>query len=472
MSRASHPQISFADWELLQQGLVLEPVLEAISAFLDDHEEMIEAVRDDLQRGLKNPDTGRNGLTPQQVLRSLILMRVKNWDYRELRERIADGLTLRRFTDFYCQPVPKHDAFHRAIIRLTPETLKAVNELLVRAAVAIGLEDGKKLRVDTTVVQTDIHHPTDNTLLWDVVRVVTRLVGRLEEAIQRPIKGFCNRTRAARRRMQAIQRMTTTQRQHQQIGKYRELIAIAQEVVEQAQAALVQTRKARGQNPFADLAIEELRKEIDRYCELGDRVIDQARRRVIEGEQVPNAEKIYSIFEPHTDLIKRGKVRTPLEFGHKVFLAESAQGLITQYEILTGNPSDEDHVEPSLKRHKETFGSAPELYGSDRGFFSGGNVTSGEQSGVKVVCIPQRGGKKSPEREAYEKSPTFKKGQRFRAGIEGRISVLFRGRGMKRCLAEGQQRFELWVGAAVLANNLMTIASLLTKRSSRRRRAA
>jgi transposase, IS5 family len=472
VSRASQPQISFADWELLQQGLVLEPVLEAISAFLDDHEEMIEAVRDDLQRGLKNPDTGRNGLTPQQVLRSLILMRVKNWDYRELRERIADGLTLRRFTDFYCQPVPKHDAFHRAIIRLTPETLKAVNELLVRAAVAIGLEDGKKLRVDTTVVQTDIHHPTDNTLLWDVVRVVTRLVGRLEEAIQRPIKGFCNRTRAARRRMQAIQRMTTTQRQHQQIGKYRELIAIAQEVVEQARAALVQTRKARGQNRLADLAIEELRKEIDRYCELGDRVIDQARRRVIEGEQVPNAEKIYSIFEPHTDLIKRGKVRTPLEFGHKVFLAESAQGLITQYEILTGNPSDEDHVEPSLKRHKETFGSAPELYGSDRGFFSGGNVTSCEQSGVKVVCIPQRGGKKSPEREAYEKSPTFKKGQRFRAGIEGRISVLFRGRGMKRCLAEGQQRFELWVGAAVLANNLMTIASLLTKRSSRRRRAA
>jgi transposase, IS5 family len=303
--------------------------------------------------------------------------------------------------------------------------------------------------------------------------VVTRLVGRLAEAIQRPIKGFCNRTRAARRRMQAVQRMTTTQRHHQQIGKYRELIAIAEEVVEGARAALVQTRKTRGQNPLADLAIEELRKEIDRYCELGDRVIDQARRRVIEGEQVPNAEKIYSIFEPHTDLIKRGKVRTPLEFGHKVFLAESAQGLITQYEILTGNPSDEDHVEPSLKRHKETFGIAPELYGSDRGFFSGRNVTSCEQSGVKVVCcIPQRGGKKSLEREAYEKSPTFKKGQRFRAGIEGRISVLFRGRGMKRCLAEGQQRFELWVGAAVLANNLMTIASLLTKRSSRRRRAA
>ena len=472
MSRAANPQISFADLELLQQGLVLEPLLQAISDFLADHEAMIETIRRDLRRGLKRPDTGRNGLTAQQVLRSLVLMRVKNWDYRELRERIADGYTLRRFTDFYCQLVPKHDAFHRAFIRLTPETLVAVNELVVQAAVARGLEDGKKLRVDTTVVQTDIHHPTDNTLLWDVVRVVTRLVGQLAQAIARPIKGFRNRTRAARRRMQALQRMTTTQRHERQTSKYRELIGIAEEVVERARAALRHTRVVRGKDLLSELAIAELRKEIDRYCGLGDRVIDQARRRVLAGEQVPNAEKIYSIFEPHTDLIKRGKVRTPLEFGHKVFLAESAHGLITQYQVLKGNPSDEGHVEPSLRRHQDAFGSAPELYGSDRGFFNEKNVTSCKQGGVKVVCIPQRGGKKTPEREAYEKSPVFKQGQRFRAGIEGRISVLFRGRGMKRCLAEGNERFELLVGAAVLANNLMTIASLLAKRSSRKRSAA
>ncbi len=231
-----------------------------------------------------------------------------------------------------------------------------------------------------------------------------------------------------------------------------------------------QTRKARGKDLLAEMAIPELRKEIDHYCELGDRVIDQARRRVLQAEQVPNAEKIYSIFEPHTDLIKRGKVQTPLEFGHKVFLAESAQGLITQYEVLEGNPGDDQQVEPSLERHKETFGHAPELYGSDRGFFSETNVKSCKQKGVKVVCIPQRGGQKTPTRAKFEKSPDFKKGQRFRAGIEGRISVLFRGRGMKRCLAEGRERFELWVGAAVLANNLMRIAALLTKRSSRKRR--
>src|SRR5713101_8843792 len=184
VARAVERQINFADWELMRQGLRLEPVLQAISDFLDDQQDVIERVRSDLVRGLKNAATGRSGLTPQQVLRSLVLMRVKNWDYRELRERIADGYTLRQFTDFYCRPVPKHDAFQRAFIQLTPQTLRTVNELLVQAAVALGLEDGKRLRVDTTVVQTDIHHPTDNTLLWDVVRVVTRLVGRLAAAIE------------------------------------------------------------------------------------------------------------------------------------------------------------------------------------------------------------------------------------------------------------------------------------------------
>src|SRR5690242_4509962 len=136
------------------------------------------------------------------------------------------------------------------------------------------------------------------------------------------------------------------------------------------------------------------------------------------------------------------------------------------------NPSDADHVVLSLKRHLKAFGHAPQLYGADRGFFSEQNLASCARSGVSTACIPQRGGKKTPEREAFEKSAAFKKGQRFRAGIEGRISVLARGRGMKRCLAEGAERFELWVGAAVLANNLMVIASLLTKRSPRRRRDA
>src|ERR1700746_332911 len=215
MSRVTKPQVSFADLEFMEQGIFLEPHLQAISDFLDEHEEMIEKVRSDLARGLKNPATGRKGLTPSQVLRSLILMRVKDWDYRELRERINDGYTLPRLTEFLSEPVPKHHAFNRAFNRLTPETLQAVNELVVQAAVDLGLEDGNKLRVDTTVVQIDIHHPPDNTLLWDTVRVITRLVGRLDRAVRRGVNGFYNRARAARRRLQEIQRPTPQTRPRQ-----------------------------------------------------------------------------------------------------------------------------------------------------------------------------------------------------------------------------------------------------------------
>ena len=470
MTRIADPQINFADIEFLTQGIDLDPILKRMSDFLDDQPKIFERVRRDLQRGLKKPDTGRTAMTPSQVLRSLILMRVKNWDYRELSERIADGYTLRRFTGFNSQRVPKHDAFNRAFNKLRPQTLQALNDLVLKAAVDLGLEDGKRLRVDTTVTETDIHHPTDNTLLWDVVRVLTRLIGRLGKVLPKGIDNFSNRTRCARRRMQEIQRMTARQRHTQQKGKYRHLIGITQQVVHNARGVLEKTKDQCAVDPMDDIIIGELRRKIDHYCRLGARVIGQSRRRVLEGEQVATEEKIYSIFETHTDLIKRGKIQKPIEFGHKIFLAESAHGLITQYRVLEGNPPDHVHVKPSLERHQETFGWAPAWYSSDRGFFSDENVKACPQ--VKLVCIPQRGGKRTSQRQAFERSPEFKKGQRFRAGIEGRISVLFRGRGMKRCLAEGRDRFEVLIGAAVLTNNLMNIAHLLNQKQKRLRRAA
>jgi IS5 family transposase len=472
MTRATDPQISFADLEFLNQNVKLDPLLQNISDFIDKHAELIAIVRRDLERGLKNPATGRNGLSAQQVLRSLTLQRVKNWDYRELRERIADGYTLRRFTDFYSKRVPKHDAFNRAFNRITPATLRAINNAIVRAAVELGLEDGRKLRVDTTVVETDIHHPTDATLLWDSVRVITRLIGHLDQLLPQGVEGFANRRRRARRRMQEIQRMTPKQRSTRQVRKYRELIRITEQVVQNASEVLKKTSKVRPIDVLSDIAIEDLRSQIEHHCGLGLRVVDQARRRVLQEESVPNEQKIFSIFEPHTNLIIRGKVQKPVEFGHKVFLAESACGLITQYRVLKGNPTDEAQVKPTLKRHKQLFGDAPEVLSGDRGFFSQDSVTDCQNAGVVLACIPQRGGKKTPEQEVFEKSPAFKKGQRFRAGIEGRISVLFRGRGMKRCLAEGPERFELLVGAAVLANNLMIIAGLLLKPQQRHRLAA
>ena len=472
MGRRPTDQWSFADLEFRAQGVALEPTLRAIADFLDAHGELVERVHQDLVRGLQRPATGRAGLTAAQVLRAFILQRLKNWPLRELRARIADGYTLRRFTTFDSRPVPGHDAFHRAFTRLTPATVRALNDAVVQAALAGGLEDGAQLRVDTTVVDTDIHFPTDSTLLWDAVRVLTRLVGRVGELRPEATAGVPDRTRRARRRMQEISRLTPRQRARHQRRKYRDLLAVTTEVVGAARAVVPQARAAGAGDPLTAAALTALCAEIDHVCTLADRVLDQTRRRVLQGEQVPVAAKLFSLFEPHTDLIVRGKARTPAEFGHKVFLAESRRGLITEYRVLAGNPADEDQVRPSLAQHVRTFGAPPALYAGDRGFYSPANVQTLTQAGVTTACLPQRGGAKTPERAAHEQSRAFKRGQRFRAGIEGRISVLFRGRGMKRCRLEGRDRFEMFVGLAVLANNLLRIAELQKQPRVRRQRAA
>jgi len=464
--------LSFADLELQSHGVALDATLQALVDFLDAHAELVALVHTDLRRGLTRPRTGRDGLNAAQVLRAFVLQRVKAWDLRELRERIADGYTLRIFTTFDAQPVPKHDAFHRAFCRLTPATVRALNDAVIQAAVGLALEDGAQLRVDTTVVETDIHWPTDNTLLWDAVRVLTRLVKRLGEHVPSALRGFADHTRRARRRMHEISRLTPAARPRQQKRKYRDLLGVTVGVVATARSAVATARMAPPEDPRAAARVIGVCGEIDHFCGLADRVIAQTRRRVLAGEPVPVHEKIFSIFEPHTDLIKRGKVQNPVEFGHKVFLAESRHGLITDSRVLDGNPLDEGHVPSSLIQHQATFGRVPALYAADRGFYTPANVETLTAAGVGTECVPQRGGTKTAKRIAHEKNRAFKNGQRFRAGIEGRISVLLRGRGMRRCLLEGRARFEVFVGAAVLANNLLRIADLLTPRSTRRRRAA
>ncbi|HSP99151.1 MAG TPA: ISNCY family transposase [Candidatus Dormibacteraeota bacterium] len=465
MRERKRQQLGFADLELWRQGVRLDPLLEQISRFLDRHGELLELVHADLVRGLKKTRRGRSGLTAEQVLRAFVLQRVKSWDYRELRERIADGLTLRQFTRFWGAAVPKHDALQRSFMQLTPPTMRKLNEAVVAAAVHMKLEDGRRLRADTTVVETDVRYPRDSGLLWDSVRVISRLVDWLGTLAPEACSVFPDRTRRARRRMQEIGRMRErAQRQRTLARKYRDLLHVTTEVLATAEAVARRAQAATYANAMDGLRVDACCQEIDSFIALARRVIDQTERRVFRGETVPAAEKLYSIFETHTDLIVRGKAHKPVEFGHKVFLAESRKGLITDYQILAGNPADKNQLEPSIERHRQRFGSVPELYAADRGFYDTASNTRVEKRGVKLVAIPQCGGHKTVERQAHEKSRRFKTAQAFRSGIEGRISVLFRGRGMKRCSWSGAERFELFVGAAVLANNLLRIAMLLEKR--------
>lgn len=470
MARVEDPQISFADIELRSQAVKLDETLQAISELLDREAHLVEAVYQDLTRGLKSPRRGRKGMTAAQVLRAFILRRVKSWDLRELRERISDGVSLRIFTTFNTQPVPSHQAFSQAFNRLTPATVRSLNTFVLQLADELGLLGQNSLRLDTTVVETDIHFPTDAGLLWDAVRVITRDAKRICEELPELPMALPDRTRRARRRLHEINRMTPAQRRRQQRCKYRDLIRVTEEVMEKG----TQLATLAKETPVPDLVkairINILVHTIEHYCDLAQKVVHQTRRRVLQGEKVPPEDKIVSIFEPHTDIIVRGKANTPVEFGHKILLVERKGGLITDYAVLKGNPSDEGHVAPVLERHRSSFGAAPRLFAGDRGFYSAANLQVCRDAGVKVECIPQRGGHKTPEREAYENSRAFRRGQRFRAGVEGRISVLLRGRGMRRCLNQGLERFEVFVGAAVLANNLLLLASLVKTSQPRRRR--
>ncbi len=474
MARPELRQDSFADAELRAQAAGRNPRLEAIAKLLGAQGELIEKVAQDLRSGLKKPRTGRMGLNAFQVLRSFVLQRIENLDLRSLSERIGDGISWRIFAGFDCQPVPRHHAFNRAFNRLTADTIRQINCAVVKWAVDAGIEDGKRLRVDTTVVETDIRFPSDANLLWDCVRVITREVNHLAEDAPKAVRGFQNHTRKARRRFQEISRMTRQQRQHQQVPKYRDLIETTEHVVGAIRIVLTKAREKADScgDLMRGIRLRAQCNVLEHYCSLADQVIVQTRRRVLLNEQVPVAEKIFSIFEPHTDCIVRGKSQKPVEFGHKVFLAESGVGLITDFRILDGNPQDQIHVGPSLDWHELNFGRVPDLFAGDRGFYSIANVAACGDRGVKIESIPQRGGIKSAEREAYEKTRAFKQAQRFRAGVEGRISVLMRGRGMRRCRSTGRARFEVFVGMAVLANNLLILAELLRKKKATHRKRA
>lgn len=468
--RSRHVQRSFAELEFERQGVRLEPVLQQISDFLDGHGALLDLVEADLLRGLKRAGTGRAGLGAEQVLRSFLLWRIKDWPYRELRARIADGYTLRQFTRFGSGAVAQADAFQRSFVRLSPATVRHLNEAVLQAVVQLGLEDATHLRVDTMVVESNIHYPTDSALLWDCVRVLSRLVrDQLAPLLPAATAGFSNHTRRARRRMQEIARLRDRKgtRQRAWRRKYGDLIALSHTVRGQAHQAAAAARATPVDDLLQRLRIEGLCAQIDHYTQLTDRVIDQTRRRVFAGETVAAAEKLYSIFEPHTDLIVRGKARKPVEFGHKVFLAESRRGFITDYRVLAGNPIDSEQVAPSLQAHHRQFGAAPRLYTGDRGFDSAAARQAAATAQVAQLVIPQRGGQLSAARAAEQHSPPFKKAQGFRAGIEGTISVLMRGRGMRRCRLAGPARFEMFVGLSVLANNLMRLAARLAKRPRR-----
>lgn len=431
----------------------MNPELLAIDQLLDD-DELFCLIRNDLAgRYPQTESRGRKSTPVEVILRMLAVKHLYDFSYEQTEAHVADSLVLRQFCRVYFYTVPDHTTLWRWTQLIQPATLTAFNERVLALAVTYKLTRGRKLRMDAMVVETNIHYPTDSSLLADGVRVLGRslrrakaLVGRLAVLDQRV---FRNRTRSAKAAAREVGRLSRHGRE-KTLPAYKRLVQTARATVRQVEEvlAVLQAHKA--------AAGERLVETMQRFLPRLEQVLDQTVRRVFEEQSVPAEEKLVSIFEAHSDIICRGKPRKPAEYGHKVWLGEVEGGFIAQYTVLAGNPADKKQWQPTLARHQEQFGQPPWQASGDRGVHSPDNENFAEKLGVKRVVLPKPG-YKSKERCQHEKQRWFRRGRHFHAGVEGRISVISRKHGLARCRNRGRIGFEQWVGWGVIANNLTAL---------------
>jgi IS5 family transposase len=445
-------------------GITIDAELVEIDRILED-EEIFQRVKHDLsQRYPKTLVTGRRSTPVEVIMRQLALKDLYDWSYEATVQFVSDSLVLRWFCRVYLHPVCNDKTLLKWANLIQPDTLRLFNKRLSTVACELKLTRGRKLRNDGTVVESNIHYPTDSSLLADGVRVLSRLVKRaktvVQDTAQLTAEAFRDRNRSARNAARRIYEATRRRGEAAKVNvqkAYRRLVRTTQASVGQAKQVLVALED------YKDKQAQKLKASLEQFIPRVGQVIDQTRRRVFEGEKVPASEKIVSIFEPHTDIICRGKANTPVEFGHKVWLDEVEGGIVTDYRILDGNPADSDQWQASLDHHVESFGRPPYQASADRGVYSAPNEAYAQQIGVKRVILPKPG-YKSEARRQHERQRWFKRGRRFHAGIEGRISVLKRKHGLDRCLYHGDDGFGRWVGWSIIAGNLAVMAAALVAR--------
>lgn len=427
--------------------------LKAIDKLLDEIPEILELVHADINRS--DTKTGRSAVaSAEQILRSAILMQLRSLHYRQLADEIDANILYRKFTRFYMKKIPHFTRLNGLIKMISPETWEQINAALLNLSIKKKVENAKAIRIDTTVAGTDIAYPIDARLLSDSVRVMNRLLVRLKEIAPSLDFPCHDRTRRAKKRAYQIAMGKGKNIEERRRTLYKDLLKVQRTVQGYAETALLsaQSDLAMFNCPEVTALVLEL-KEIVR---LARRVYVQAYRRVLKGEEVPAKEKLVSIFETHTDIICRGKKGCAAEFGHKIQFATGRSGLVTWYDVLDGNPGDNEGLLDAVDHHIETFGYAPGQVTADRRYYSLDNEEKARLRGVVQVALP-RPGYLNEARRHLEKAPWFKRLMRWRSGIEGCLSTLLRG-GMKRCLWKGWRSFKSFIGLNVLAYNLRLLA--------------
>ncbi len=436
---------------------------ERISRILDENPAIVDLVHRDLNELLKNLSRTGPGrkceVTSDSVLRMLICQIVEGESLRGIAIRIDDSNYLRRFVRIYNGPMIDYSTLCTLKNAIRPRTWEKINEALTHAAVEGGLIEGEKLRLDTTAVETNIRWPTDSGLLWDTYRVLCRLVNTARKIDPDSASDRRLQPKLVKRLHTTIARRSGTKGVVSEAAKrlYAKLIRLVDDLLEWVPSVCERLRERFGWIDSSDVEIA-LIAQIEHFRALGRKVVDQARRRIVDGEKVPNEEKIFSIFEPHTELLMRGKASKPIEFGHMVAIHQVQGKFITDYEVFTKRPVDYTLLDPALESHKKTFGRLPDELAADKGFYEDMAKIKELEQEIEIVSIAKKGSR-TEEETAREKTEAFRLGQKFRAGVEGSISFLKRILGLWRCMNKGWQHFVSTVGATVFVHNLLVLAS-------------
>jgi len=464
---ARHRQRSFAEGFLT----------EAVDGFWDDWMRAVDRVLDDedlvaivyaalRKRRAQSRTRGRLGFPAEVVLRILLLKHIRQWSFVVTERELRTNLLYREFTRVRGGKVPDAKTLGRLAQAVGPAVVASLHQRIVAIAQERQVIAGRKLRVDTTVVETNIHYPTDSSLLGDGVRVLTRLMKQATAIAGATGTKLRDRTRSVKYRLLEIGRASRSKdvpAQKKLEGLYRKLLAATSRVVGQAKRVAVEIAQGvkRGADVMQQAALEGLKGELEQMLPRVRQVMRQTRARVLGGDtRVPG--KRVSLFEPTTEIIRKGKASKPTEFGKLVKIQEAEQQIIVDYEVYATRPSDRELLVPAIEVHRDRLGRVPDLVAADAGFYSTAAEAAAKALGVRRVSVPNRA-TKSAERRREQKKRWFKLAQKWRTGCEGRISVLKRRHGLTRCRYKGEAGMRRWVGLGVIGDNLINLGTALAR---------
>jgi len=436
-----------------------EPWMKEADRLLEDVA-LLESVYEAQGRRHRHSRTLGRLQTPAEVaLRLLLLKHVRNWGYDTLEREVRANLVYRAFTRIGDGKVPDAKTLARIGQVIGPEVIHDLHERLVALAREHGVVQGRKLRVDTTVVETNIHYPTDSSLLGDGSRVLTRAMKKIEKKAGGLKQRIRDRMRTVKKRVVAIAlatRQTGPQREERQREQYVELLTVTRKILNQAKGVMEEVEQL---SRPRRRRLRPLTEQLEAMAGRVRQVVKQTRARVFHG--ITNfPEKIVSLFEPHTEIIRKGKASKPTEFGKLIQVQEAENQIITNYQVFAERPSDRELLVPAVEEHQRRFGRLPRVVAADAAFYSQANEKKVKEMGVSWIAVPNRS-THSEERRRLEKRRWFRAAQKWRTGSEGRISVLKRRHGLNRCRYRGLQGMERWVGLGVIADNLIHIGGRL-----------